>query len=386
MALFDLFKRKKPQPAAEDEPQLADIPLPEAVDSAAGTPPETAAMPPLPPAPKAVEPAPAASQPGRLRAALNRTRAFLATAFATDPTGLIDEDYFAELTDALVLADVGSELTAQLTLRIRRALADRGLVLKRDVPAVAQAVIAELLTAPPEPAPLDPDRLSVILLVGVNGSGKTTLAAKLAWRLRADGRSVLLAAADTFRAAAVEQLEIWAGRAGVEIVAGQTGADPAAVVFDAAQAARARGTEVLIIDTAGRLQTKHNLMAELDKITRTLDKALGDGSASPDGSAGLHPASSRGLQSRAPGAQIARILVLDATVGQNALSQALLFNECCPLTGLAVTKLDGTAKGGALLAVVDKLNVPVLYAGVGETLADLLDFDPQEFAAGLVGE
>jgi len=352
MALFDLFKRRKPLTAADEPQPAADEPQPVADEP---QPAEATATAP-PPAP----------QRGRLRTALNRTRAFLAAAFATDPTGLVDEDYFDELTDALVLADVGSELAAQLTARIRRTLGDRGLVRKADVPAVARDVIAALLTALPEPAPLDPARLSVILLVGVNGSGKTTLAAKLAYRLRQEGRSVLLAAADTFRAAAVEQLQIWAARAGVEIVSGQTGADPAAVVFDAAQAARARGTEVLIIDTAGRLQTKHNLMAELEKITRTVDKALG------------------GTADSGQGAQVAHILVLDATVGQNALSQALLFNECCPLTGLAVTKLDGTAKGGALLAVVDRLRVPVLYAGVGETLNDLLDFDPQEFAAGLV--
>jgi len=199
------------------------------------------------------------------------------------------------------------------------------------------------------------------MLVGVNGSGKTTLAAKLAHRLRLEGRRVLLAAADTFRAAATDQLRIWAQRAGVEIVSGQEGADPASVVFDAAQAATARNVEVLIVDTAGRLQTKKNLMDELGKVARTVDKAC-------------------------PGANVAHVLVLDATVGQNALSQAALFNEACALSGVAITKLDGTAKGGALLAVVSRLKVPVLYTGVGEKLEDLLDFDPAEFAAGLLPE
>lgn len=345
MALFDLFKRKKPVAAdelagsEETQPAIEAAPEPQAASSTAPR-----------------------SQPGRLRAALNRTRAFLATTFATDPAGLVDEAYFDELVEALVLADAGPELAARLVARIRRMLAERGKVHKSDVPPLAREIVAELLSAVQAPAPLDPQRLSVILLVGVNGSGKTTLAAKLAHRLKQEGRSVLLAAADTFRAAAVEQLQVWAARAGVEIVSGQTGADPAAVVFDAAQAAQSRSVEVLIIDTAGRLQTKHNLMQELEKIVRTVEKASG------------------------ASAQIAHLLVLDATVGQNALSQAELFNACCPLTGLAVTKLDGTAKGGAVLAVVDQLKIPVLYAGVGEQLDDLLDFDAQEFAAGLFAE
>lgn len=296
---------------------------------------------------------------GRLRVALNRTRAFLAAAFATDPAGLVDEEFYDELLDALVLADAGTELARWLTDAIKDRMKERGLVRRVDVPGVARQLIGALLRDVAEPAALDPAQLSVVLLVGVNGSGKTTLAAKLAHRLRQQGRHVLLVAADTFRAAAVEQLRIWAGRAKVEIVAGQEGADPASVVFDAAQAARARGAEVLLVDTAGRLQTKKNLMDELGKVARTVDKAC-------------------------PGANIAHLLVLDATVGQNALSQARLFNEACRLAGLAVTKLDGTAKGGALLAVVRELKLPVLYAGVGEQLGDLLDFDPQEFAAGLV--
>lgn len=339
MGLFDLFKRKPaaspaepvqpPIHAAPDAPVQASAPVPEA--------------------------------PGRLRAALNRTRAFLSAAFASDPAALADEGYWADLQEALVLADTGTELAAELTAAIRREMANRGLVKRAAVPEVAAEVIAALLEQT-RPAPqLAPDRLAVIMLVGVNGTGKTTLSAKLAARLVGSGRRVLLAAADTFRAAATEQLKVWAARTGAEIVAGQAGADPSSVVFDAVKAALARGMEILIIDTAGRLQTKQNLMAELAKTARTVEKAL-------DGV----PAS------------IARILVLDGTVGQNALSQAELFNECCSLDGLAVTKLDGTAKGGAVLAVVKRLGLPVLYLGVGETAEDLLDFDAREFALGLV--
>ena len=304
-------------------------------------------------------PGQASSAPSRLRKALNRTRAFLATSFAVDPAGLVDDAYFETLVDSLVLADVGAGLAGELAGRIRQGLKDRGLVRKSDVPPVARDVLAGALMDVAKTPSLDPERLSVILLVGVNGSGKTTLAAKLAYRLRTEGRSVLLAAADTFRAAAIEQLKIWAVRAGADVVAGQEGADPASVVFDAVQAALSRHAEVLIVDTAGRLQTKRHLMDELAKITRAIDKAC-------------------------PDAQVVHLLVLDATVGQNALSQAVLFNECCPLTGLALAKMDGTAKGGAVFAVVDRLKVPLLYLGVGEGLDDLLDFDAEEFAAGLV--
>jgi len=332
MGLFDLFKKKKPEAPADVEP------------------PEQPAQQ-LPPG--AEEP-----QSGRWRTALNRTRAFFTAAFATDPEGLVDEEFYDEVLDALVLADVGSELGTELTEQIKDRMKAEGWVRKADVPRAARRVISELLTDVRQPQPLDPGQLSVIMLVGVNGSGKTTLAAKLAYRLRLEGRRVLLAAADTFRAAATDQLRIWAARAGVDIVSGQEGADPASVVFDAAQAATARRSEVLIVDTAGRLQTKKNLMDELGKVARTVEKAC-------------------------PGASIAHILVLDATVGQNALSQAELFNEACELSGAALTKLDGTARGGALLAVVRRLRIPVLYTGVGEQLEDMLDFDAAEFAAGL---
>jgi fused signal recognition particle receptor len=401
MGLFDLFKKKKPagvdaEPGAPETAELEtaapdaaahDTEPAEAFIEQASAPASTVraadsidlevahsidrgvadSVPPLAPAglestptlDTAVPAAPA--PPSRLRAALNRTRQYFTAAFTTGTGTLVDADYYDELTDALVLADVGMELSQRLVQRIKTGMNERGLLRRADVPPVAGDVITALLTEGVRtPQPLDPGQLAVILLIGVNGSGKTTLTAKLAARLKGQGLRVLLAAADTFRAAAVDQLKVWAERTGVDIVAGQEGADPAAVVFDAAQAARARGFDVLLVDTAGRLQTKKNLMEELSKVVRTVDKAC-------------------------PGANIAHLLVLDATVGQNALSQAQLFNECCPVTGVALTKLDGTAKGGAVLAVVDALKAPVLYCGVGESAADLADFDAREFALGLVG-
>jgi fused signal recognition particle receptor len=302
-----------------------------------------------------------ASRPAssRMRVALNRTRAFFTTAFATDPEGLVDDEFFDELTDALVMADVGAELACELSVRIAEGMKEQGLVRKADVPRIVRQEIKAVLNAAPQPRALDPGQLSVILLVGVNGSGKTTLAAKLAYRLKNEGSRVLLAAADTFRAAAVDQLRVWAQRVGVDIVAGQEGADPASVVFDAANAASSRQCDVLIVDTAGRLQTKKNLMVELGKVARTISKAC-------------------------PKANVINILVLDATVGQNALSQAELFNETCELSGLALTKLDGTAKGGAVLAVVRQLGIPVLYVGVGEQPEDLVDFDAGAFSSGMI--
>ena len=332
MGLFDRF-RKKAQPEAQ--------------------PPEQSAQQPAAPA--------QTREPGRLRLALNRTRAFLATAFAADPSGLVDDEFYEELCDGFVMADVSLELAGRLVERIRQGMADRGLVTRRDALLASREVLLELFAAV-RPAPqLNPEALSVIMLVGVNGSGKTTLAAKLAHKLKREGRSVLLVAADTFRAAATGQLKLWAERVGVDIVSGAGGSDPASVVFDGATAAAARGAEVLLVDTAGRLQTRSNLMQELGKIARTLEKAC-------------------------PGANLANILVLDATVGQNALSQARLFDECCNLAGLAITKLDGTARGGAVLAVVETLKLPVLYAGVGETAEDLLEFDAAEFVSGLLPE
>ncbi|MGH6821814.1 MAG: signal recognition particle-docking protein FtsY, partial [Methylocella sp.] len=205
---------------------------------------------------------------------------------------------------------------------------------------------------------LSPSTLQVIVLVGVNGSGKTTVAGKLAHLHKSQGEKPLLVAGDTFRAAATEQLAIWARRAGVRFVHGQEGGDPAAVVFDGVQSAKAHHENPVIVDTAGRLQTKNNLMDELGKIFRVISKA-------------------------APDAAVQGILVLDATLGQNMLSQAKLFNEAAPVSGLILTKLDGTSKGGAILSVVELLKVPVDYVGTGEGIGDIAEFSAQDFAAAL---
>ena len=260
-----------------------------------------------------------------------------------------------EVEETLIAGDVGAALAMQVVERARRAR-DGG-----DAVAAVRRELAALL-APREadwhPRPAGPGLPAVILVVGVNGTGKTTTIGKLAARYRGEGRTVLLAAADTFRAAAIEQLQAWANRAGVPVVAHAPGADPAAVVFDAVDAAIARQVDVLIADTAGRLHTKVNLMDELTKIRRIIDRRL-------------------------PGAAPETIFVLDATTGQNGLAQARAFHEAVGLTGIVLTKLDSTAKGGIVFAIEDALKVPVRFVGVGEKAGDLIQFDPDAFVAAL---
>ena len=260
-----------------------------------------------------------------------------------------------EIEETLITGDVGAVLAMDLVERARG---------RRDVTA-EDAVRAELaaLLAPRdaehwEPVPAVPGGPAIVLVVGVNGTGKTTTIGKLAARERANGRRVVLAAADTFRAAAIDQLRIWATRTGCDIVAHAANADPAAVVFDALDAAIARHADLLIADTAGRLHTKSNLMEELAKIRRVIDKRL-------------------------PGARVETFFVLDATTGQNGLAQALAFHAAVGLTGVVLTKLDSTAKGGIVFAIEQQLGVPVRFVGVGETAEDLLPFDPQDFVAAL---
>ena len=260
-----------------------------------------------------------------------------------------------EIEETLITGDVGAVLAMDLVERARS---------RRDVTA-EDAVRAELaaLLAPRdaehwEPVPAVPGGPAIVLVVGVNGTGKTTTIGKLAARERANGRRVVLAAADTFRAAAIDQLRIWATRTGCDIVAHAANADPAAVVFDALDAAIARHADLLIADTAGRLHTKSNLMEELAKIRRVIDKRL-------------------------PGAKVETFFVLDATTGQNGLAQALAFHAAVGLTGVVLTKLDSTAKGGIVFAIEQQLGVPVRFVGVGETAEDLLPFDPQDFVAAL---
>lgn len=264
-----------------------------------------------------------------------------------------------ELEALLLQADVGVETTLYLVERLRKRASDEA-ILKADV--FWAALREELRALLPDPLPLNLDDrpLSVVLVVGVNGSGKTTSIAKLAYRYRQEGRKVLLAAADTFRAAAMDQLEVWAGRAGVDIVTGPEGGDPGAVVFDALQAARARGMDLVIADTAGRLHTQYNLMAELRKVHKVIARNV-------------------------EGAPHETLLVLDATTGQNALSQAKHFQEAVAVTGVVLAKLDSTARGGMVFAIARELGLPVRFVGTGEALEDLAPFDADAFVEGLVG-
>jgi fused signal recognition particle receptor len=265
-----------------------------------------------------------------------------------------DDETWEEVEEALISADLGAEIAIEVCDRAR-ARTDVGP--QKALQLELLALFAER-AAVPWPRIPGPGVPAVILVVGVNGTGKTTTIAKLAYRFKSLGAKVLLAAADTFRAAAIEQLEAWAGRIDVPVIAHAAGADPSAVVFDAMDAAKARGMDVVIIDTAGRLHTKTNLMEELAKIRRTIGK-------------------------RIPEAQPEVLFVLDATTGQNGLMQARAFNESSGLTAIALTKLDSTSKGGVAFAIERAMNVPVLFVGLGEKVGDLRDFDPNAFVAAL---
>jgi len=292
----------------------------------------------------------------RLRDGLGRTRERLEQhAGALLGGRTVDAATRERLEEALLAADVGPETTDHL-LEAAEALLhrDRSLDLRHALERTAAGILGEKHAAfEPEGA-----RPWVALLVGINGAGKTTLAGKLAARLARAGRSVLLVAADTFRAAASEQLEVWAERAGVELLRARAGADPAAVVHDGLAAALARGTDAVLVDTAGRLHTRHNLMAELEKVGRVCGRVV-------------------------KGAPHHVLLVLDATLGQNAIQQATEFQRVLPVTSLALTKLDGTARGGAVLAIAERLGLPISVIGIGEGLEDCEPFDPEAFARGL---
>ncbi|HEV8338105.1 MAG TPA: signal recognition particle-docking protein FtsY [bacterium] len=289
----------------------------------------------------------------RLRESLSRTRDTLALQLETITGRAIDETALADLEEALILADAGAPTAAEVVARLRT---ERGLRTPVDVRAALARILREMLGAP-VPLHVEPSP-AVILVLGVNGTGKTTTIAKLAARLRGQGRTVLLAAADTFRAAAIEQLAVWGERLGVDLVRHQPGGDPGAVVFDALTAMRARSIDVLIVDTAGRMHTKVNLMEELRKLNRIIARD-------------------------APPA-VERLLVLDASTGQNAVAQARLFHEAVEVTGLVLTKLDGTAKGGVLFAIAREVGLPVKFLGTGEGLQDLAPFDPEAFVEALL--
>jgi fused signal recognition particle receptor len=269
----------------------------------------------------------------------------------------ITPQIWEELEDLLIQADVGVETTLELTGRLRRRARDEA-ILRAD--RLQEALAEELRVLLPDPSPLNLGErsLDVVLVVGVNGSGKTTSIAKLAYRYRQQGRRVLLAAADTFRAAAMDQLRIWGARVGCQVVSGPEGGDPGAVVYDALQAARSRGMDLVIADTAGRLHTRHNLMEELRKVRRVMATGV-------------------------DGAPHETLLVLDATTGQNALSQARHFQEAVEVTGVILAKLDSTARGGMVFAIAHQLGLPVRFVGTGEDLEDLVPFDADAFVQGL---
>jgi fused signal recognition particle receptor len=270
----------------------------------------------------------------------------------------IDDELLQKIEELLIQADVGVPTTLEIISRVRQEVKRKNYKTSEELFAILKDEIVNLFVPAKTVAATNDNIPLVILVVGVNGTGKTTSIAKLAWRYHQQGKEVLLVAADTFRAAAIEQLQIWAGRAGAELLKHQEGSDPAAVVFDALQAARSRKKEVVIIDTAGRLHTKINLMEELKKIRRVIQKVI-------------------------PAAPHHTLLVLDATTGQNALVQARQFIEAVAVDGIILAKLDGTAKGGAVIGISHELKLPVEYVGLGEQIDDLEPFDPLLYVEGL---
>ena len=269
----------------------------------------------------------------------------------------IDEDLYEELEEILIISDVGMDTTVDIIERLRNKIRKEKINDPKEVKPALKEVIKDMLMEGAYEE--DENDKKVMLVIGVNGVGKTTSIGKLAAKNKEEGKKVLLAAADTFRAAAIDQLEVWSSRAGVDIVKHQEGSDPAAVVFDAIEASKARNVDLLICDTAGRLHNKKNLMNELEKINRIIDRELGDYKKET-------------------------LLVLDATTGQNAVIQAKNFMEACPIDGIILTKLDGTAKGGVVLSIKQSLNIPVRYIGVGEGIDDLQKFDAEGFAEVLI--
>jgi fused signal recognition particle receptor len=273
--------------------------------------------------------------------------------------GRVDKAFLEKLEERLYLADVGPTATLEISERVRQAFLEKEI--SGDVEAFVKKQLRELLTAPQEGLHYNPDGPTVVMIAGINGSGKTTSIAKLARRCQEEGKKVMVAACDTFRAAAVEQLTIWSQRLGCEIVKSQQGSDPASVAHDACEKALARKFDVLIVDTAGRLHTQAHLMRELEKIRRVVGN-------------------------RIPGAPHEVLLVLDATSGQNAITQAEMFKKTIQCTGIILAKLDGTAKGGAIFAIKQKLALPVKFIGIGEKLEDLEPFDPDAYVDALFAD
>ena len=297
---------------------------------------------------------------GRLAEGLKKTRESMARKVDAIVNSFtkIDEELFEELEETLIMSDVGVATSAEICRRLRAAVKQRGVTDAAEVRELIKEIIADML-AGGEALSIS-TKPSIVLVIGVNGVGKTTTIGKLAASLKAQGKQVLLGAADTFRAAAIDQLQVWADRAGVEMVRQSEGADPAAVVFDAITAGRARGVDGILCDTAGRLHNKKNRMDELSKNPRV-------------------------IQREAPGCDVEVLLVLDATTGQNALNQARQFKEAAGITGIILTKLDGTARGGVVIGIRQELEVPIKYIGVGEQVDDLRPFNAADFVDALFG-
>ena len=298
----------------------------------------------------------------RLKAGLGKTRAALNEKVDSVLKFFkkIDEELYEELEEALIMADVGVETSTFIIEELRKKVKEKHLTESEQVKGEIQEIVSEILCENDNTLKLDTPP-AVIMVIGVNGVGKTTSIGKMAAKYISEGKKVLLGAADTFRAAAIDQLAVWADRAGVDMVKSAEGADPASVVFDTVAAAKARQSDVIIIDTAGRLHNKKNLMNELAKMYRILKREL-------------------------PESDIETLLVLDATTGQNAVNQARDFKEVADITGIILTKLDGTARGGVVLAIMDELKIPVKYIGVGEQIDDLQPFDPDSFAKAIFSE
>ena len=296
----------------------------------------------------------------RLKAGIEKTRSGILDRLEDAIAGRkeIDAALLDEIEETLYTADIGVATTTEIVDRLRERV-DRNLLSDGDeLKRLIREHLLEVLEGAERPMPRVAEPPAVVMVVGVNGSGKTTTIGKLAHRYQIEGRKVLLAAADTFRAAAIEQLEVWGQRTTTEVIRQKTGADPSAVIFDALQAAKARKVDYVIVDTAGRLHTKDNLMSELEKMRRTATRVV-------------------------PGSPHEVLLVLDATTGQNGLEQARRFTESSGVTGIVLTKLDGTAKGGVVVAITRELNLPIRYIGVGEKADDLLPFDPEQFIASI---
>jgi fused signal recognition particle receptor len=314
------------------------------------------------PAPAPAEEADEAGRPGffrRLRENMSKTREALGAELQATMFQNLDDEAFEHLEETLIYADVGAPTTAKIVERLETEAETGELTGGEDLTRRLRELLADTARVNGDTIDLQA-KPTVILMTGVNGSGKTTTIGKMAWHLQKElGRSVLIAAGDTFRAAAAEQLEVWAERAGAELVRGAQGSDPGAVVYDAVEAARARGHDVVIVDTAGRLHTQQHLMDELRKVRKV-------------------------IASQVEGAPHETLLTIDATTGQNGLRQALLFREAVDVDGIVLTKLDGTAKGGIALAIADELGVPVKLIGIGEALEDMRPFDPDDFARAIL--